>query len=330
MNRPRPELSGVQVVATVLAALTGAILASSLGVVGTVAGTAIASAASTTATAIYRHYLGRGKERFHKVAPVIKKRAYWWDGAQGASAGKTTEADAKGTAAFGQGADSPATASPATVDPKKVAAEAQTRLDRAITPPTVPTFTAARVPTFTPNGKSAAQTPDAPTAQEMPAIRETVNGETTAESISLASRLRTWRELLWNRRVLIRYWIPAITVFILVMGGITAFELVAGKPISAAVWGKTGSGTTIGSVFGGSSSPKTKQPSTGSSTSTGQATTAPSTTPSPSTSPSGAAVTPTPTTSTGANANTGADSSSGADSNPGADDSTPSTSSNAG
>jgi len=343
MSRPRPELSAVQVVATVLAAVTGAILASSLGVVGTVAGTAIASAASTTATAIYRHYLGRGKERFHEVAPGIKKRAYWWDGAQGASAGKTTEASptvagSQRTAAFGQGADSPATADPKTT----VAAEAQTRLDRAITPPTVPTFTAARVPTFTANGKPAAQTPatgqPAPAAQEMPTVREmptvseTPAGKTPAD---LVSKLREWRGLLWNRRVLIRYWIPAITVFVLVMGGITAFELVAGKPVSAAVWGKTGSGTTIGNVFsGGSSSTKKNttnpsvQPSSGASTSTGQSSTAPSSAATPSPSPSGsssAAATPTESSNAAASANASAGADDGADST-----STTGTGSNAG
>ena len=309
MSRPRLELSGVQVVATVLAAVTGAILASSLGVVGTVAGTAIASAASTTATAIYRHYLGRGKEHFHQVAPVIAKKAHWWEENPAASDGKT--------AASPTGPARPKTT---------VAGDAPTREQPAVKVPSVPAHMAARVPTFTPHDKSAPRaTPArqaAPTAQEIPAVHASSNGN----GADLGSRLREWRGRLWNRRVLGRYWLPASAAFVVVLVCITGFELAVGRPVSSVVWGKSGSGTTIGNVFGGSSSSKTtKQPSTGASTSTGQ-TSAPSTstTPSPSPATTSPAATPSPSSSTGANDNTNTGS------NAGADDSTPSTNPNAG
>ncbi len=58
MSGRRIELSITQVTSSVLAAVTGAIVASSLGVAGTIIGVAVVSFATTAGTAIYRHYLG--------------------------------------------------------------------------------------------------------------------------------------------------------------------------------------------------------------------------------------------------------------------------------
>ncbi|HEY4463889.1 MAG TPA: hypothetical protein VGN41_14590 [Streptosporangiaceae bacterium] len=77
-DRPRIELNTVQLVASVLAAVTGAVLTSYLGVGGTVAGTALGSLATTSGFAIYKHYLGRTKERIDHVAPVIVEHARVW------------------------------------------------------------------------------------------------------------------------------------------------------------------------------------------------------------------------------------------------------------
>jgi hypothetical protein len=264
MGRPRLEVSAVQVVATVLAAVTGALLASYLGVVGTIAGTAVASGASTMATAVYRHYLGRTRDRFHEV------RAHR---TEPESAGETATAPPVGEA-------SPATRQEP-VQP--------TRRQPAVTDARVPTFTAARVATFTPHGDKAGQ--GKPADRGRPA---SVDGADRTQVMGAASRFRTWRGQLWNRRVLVRYWLPALAAFVLVTGGITGFGLAAGKPVSSVVWGKSGSGTSAGSaVTGGSSSGSTTkhtttnpsgQPSSDASTATRQA--SPSTSATPTTGPS--------------------------------------------
>jgi hypothetical protein len=73
--RPRIELSTVQVVSSMAAAVTGAVLTSYLGDGGTILGTAVGSGASTAGFAVYKHYLSRTKE---KVAPVIVEHARQW------------------------------------------------------------------------------------------------------------------------------------------------------------------------------------------------------------------------------------------------------------
>jgi len=74
-DRPRIELNTVQVVASMAAAVTGAVLTSYLGDGGTIVGTAVGSGASTAGFAVYKHYLARTKA---KVAPVIVDRARQW------------------------------------------------------------------------------------------------------------------------------------------------------------------------------------------------------------------------------------------------------------
>ncbi|MGA2827838.1 MAG: hypothetical protein ABSF03_17195 [Streptosporangiaceae bacterium] len=74
-DRPRIELNTVQVVASMAAAVTGAVLTSYLGDGGTIVGTAVGSGASTAGFAVYKHYLARTKE---KVTPVIVQRARQW------------------------------------------------------------------------------------------------------------------------------------------------------------------------------------------------------------------------------------------------------------
>src|SRR6266849_1333992 len=75
MSRRRIELSATQVIASMLAAVTGAVAASYAGVGGTVIGVAVMSVASTAGAAIYQHYLGRSKERLRSAAEVIAPMA---------------------------------------------------------------------------------------------------------------------------------------------------------------------------------------------------------------------------------------------------------------
>ncbi len=77
-NRRRIEIDGVQLTASVMAAVTGAILTSYLGAGGTILGTALGSGVSTAGFALYKHFLSRTKERAAQVAPVIVERARVW------------------------------------------------------------------------------------------------------------------------------------------------------------------------------------------------------------------------------------------------------------
>src|SRR5580704_12372064 len=67
----RFDVTGLQVMASVLATVTGAVAASYLGVAGTIIGAAFMSVASTFGSAIYKHYLGRTAGRLREVAPVV-------------------------------------------------------------------------------------------------------------------------------------------------------------------------------------------------------------------------------------------------------------------
>ena len=74
-DRPGIELSTVQLVSSMGAAVTGAVLTSYIGDGGTILGTAIGAGVSTAGFAVYKHYLVRTKE---KVAPVIVEHARQW------------------------------------------------------------------------------------------------------------------------------------------------------------------------------------------------------------------------------------------------------------
>jgi hypothetical protein len=76
-DRPKKgiELNTVQLVSSMAAAVTGAVLTSYLGDGGTILGTAVGSGASTAGFAVYKHYLSRTKE---KVTPVLVDHARQW------------------------------------------------------------------------------------------------------------------------------------------------------------------------------------------------------------------------------------------------------------
>jgi len=67
-RQKRLQLSPAQVSASVLAALTGALAASYLGVAGTIIGAAVMSLASTVGTAVYRYFLSRTADRLRSAA----------------------------------------------------------------------------------------------------------------------------------------------------------------------------------------------------------------------------------------------------------------------
>jgi hypothetical protein len=73
MKSRRIDLSTNHVVASALATITAAVLASYVGVAGTLIGAAVGSAASTVGTAIYRYYLGRTGETLRSAAHAARQ-----------------------------------------------------------------------------------------------------------------------------------------------------------------------------------------------------------------------------------------------------------------
>lgn len=69
------KISLIQVIATALAAVTATVVASFLGVAGTVVGAAVASTLSVVGTAVYSNSLRRTQERVRAVVPVRRLTA---------------------------------------------------------------------------------------------------------------------------------------------------------------------------------------------------------------------------------------------------------------
>jgi hypothetical protein len=231
-GRRRFDVTATQAVASMLAALTGAIAASRLGIAGTIIGTAFMSLASTVGGAAYKFYLSRSNERLRKAAESFGTRASHRE--------QTTSA----------------------------VGAAVTREQRA-------------------------GVPDLAQTEFLPVVRMTQEGVTgrTDEAPVIKSR---------------RKWVMAaatgLGVFVIVMGGITVFEAVAGKPLDAVVWHQKSSGTTLGGLVGGGShgtspAPTTSPSSSGSASPTASPSGSPSSSPATS-SPTTATPTPTPTPTT--------------------------------
>jgi hypothetical protein len=71
-SSPKLEVSGVQVCASALAAVSAAVAGSFFGVTGTIAGAAMASLFATFGSAVYTHFLRSGTERLQQVeVPVL-------------------------------------------------------------------------------------------------------------------------------------------------------------------------------------------------------------------------------------------------------------------
>src|SRR5579875_1380399 len=212
MGRPRLELSGIQLAASVLASVTGAILASGLGVAGTIAGTAVAAFASTAGGAVYKHYLARTGERLRAVRPVIVQRAR-----VRTAAGQPAGSRAAGGGGTGMGPGR------AWTRPGGQPARAWARPDDQPTQPLRPLHAGAG-----PSGQGE-EVPDRPA------------GGQRGAGVGQKDRRRLWLLVCGT----------SAGVFVLVMAAITVFELAAGKPLAAAAWGYKSSGTTIGDLVGG-------------------------------------------------------------------------------
>jgi hypothetical protein len=293
------QLSPVQIVASLLATLTGAILASYLGVGGTLAGAAVGSIASTTGTEVYRHYLRRSHDRLKAAGEVLRQRQT--DGGQHArhAAGQQGGGTRLGAAAA-----------------ETLAASRATR--------------GAGAGRY--NGRGPDRSPDATETQIIPAVAEAgawprqagaagpsghtagehATGELSQQAAQDGSDGSGGSGGAWWRNISRRQWLlyggVTLGVFLAAMVVVTIIELSAGKPLDAAVWGRHSTGTSVGSLVGGSGSGH-KQPATshtgsptpgtqssGSTAPSSPAATSSGTAPTPSTSASssGPAATPTP------------------------------------
>jgi hypothetical protein len=81
----RLGLSGSQVAARALAAVSSAVAASYLGVGGTVIGAGVGSVIATVSTALYQHSLTRTNERIRRAVPMPARRPPWTKLAAGAA-----------------------------------------------------------------------------------------------------------------------------------------------------------------------------------------------------------------------------------------------------
>jgi hypothetical protein len=297
MSGPRGlQLSGTQVTASVLATLTGAVAASYLGVGGTLVGAAVGSLASTMGTEIYKHYLLRSQERLRTAGQVL------YQSAARTRTGHTMSQAAAGTSRAGRHATSGSHASQAgtTQDlaARDLADRDQADDDTAVWDrrqygvPRDPreTETIHGVPAQW-NGAGRAGGADGGSGPGATAGQH-AHGDLTGEGPAGGEVARGG---LWDavtsffgsltRRQWLTYGGIAAGFFLVIMAAITVFELTIGKPLSAAVTGGHSTGTSVGGIFSGRSSPRQK------------VTTHPSG--SPSATPTGSAsVSPTPTAGT--------------------------------
>jgi hypothetical protein len=326
-DRPRFELNTVQVVASMGAAVTGAILTSYLGNGGTIVGTAVGAGATTAGFAVYKHYLARTRE---KVAPVIVEHARHWSPGTGSQASRGGTPTAPGTAdrtvtspyraansgqgtAPGYGATAGRYASAAPADQaQRWHAGDQHPQDQGDAP-------------TRDLGRSDLERADSQTAQYGPVRMGSPghegNGGPGTSRDSAAAGAGNGHDggpgkhgqasgggigaVLRDRP---RWFVMAVTaaaVFLVALLVITLIEFGTGKPIDASVWGRKASGTTLGNVTGGNqSTSKTVTPTvsptpTQSATPGGVGQTAPQPTSSASTAPTPSSVPSVPSVTTG-------------------------------
>lgn len=320
MSGPRGlQLSGTQVIASVLATLTGAIAASYLGVAGTLVGAAVGSIASTTGTEVYKHYLQRSKERLRTAGQVL------YNSAARTRTGNTMSQTAAGAGSGGRHAASPGTSSrpgadrdladqeTAVWDRRQYGATRDPRETQMIPglatqwggEPGGSAFNGGAPNGGSPNGsgsRNGGAFPNGGASNGDDTASQHAHGDLTGEA---PARDDAGRSSLWDattsffgsltRRQWLTYGGTAAGFFLVVVAAITVFELTVGKPISAAVYGGHASGTSVGNVLSGHSS--RQQQATTHPASTSSATPAASTPASPTSAARTSSGTPTPSTS---------------------------------
>ena len=316
MSGPRGlHLSGTQVIAGVLATLTGAIAASYLGVAGTLIGAALGSIASTMGTEVYRHYLLRSQEGLKSAGEILVHRTTGAHTATEQTATQPNGATTRSGATQGNGAQTAAGGRHA-AQPDLPGQETVTwrRRDPAGAAPPAETQHIPELAALRRNGQAIRWAggggqdgrPGPGDTAGTRASGQVSDGE--PDSGAPVAGHGTGRGGRWwdgiSRRQWLAYGGVTAGVFLVVIAAITIFELSAGKPVNAVVWGKHSTGTSVGNLVGGQSPPhKARHPApTGtpsaqpsSSASQGPAGSVAPSSPAPTTS---APVTPTPTPTT--------------------------------
>ncbi|WP_225447262.1 hypothetical protein [Streptacidiphilus sp. PB12-B1b] len=231
------DLSVTQVAASSLAAVAGAVLASELGVYGTLLGAAVVSAGATTGSALFQHAFRRTGEQLRDLAstppsaipsqrPRSRRRQLNLEELKG-------EPSATGLTATGPTPTGPPPTGPSVAGPARAGSAAGS------TAPFDP---------FDPGGEHT---------RMMAAVAPPAGDESVA-----TYRGRTT----WKPRSRKSYALMAVLVFVLAMGTVTVVELVAGKPVAAIVKDEPGSGTSFGGTVhrsGGSGGSGGTDPATG-------------------------------------------------------------------
>jgi hypothetical protein len=277
MATRRFNLNGIQVAASVLATLTGAIAASYLGVASTLVGAAVGSIASTVGTEVYRHYLGRTHERLRGAVVSRQYRA-----AGHAVVGRADPAAPQNR--VGVTSRRQAGVSDAAETEILHVQRPDDTVPGPITGPPKPISLNDPIPdspteTFAVTGRWSRAA-----SAETPEVRDGGGGKTRPRWLVMTG--------------------IALGTFLVAVAAITVFELSVGKPLNAVVWQRHGGGTTVGGVVGRSTQTTPTHTQT------------PTATPSaPPTSPS-ASVRATPTSSPGGSPSSSAGPSPGGPANP--------------
>jgi hypothetical protein len=282
MSGRRLDVTATQAVSSLLATLTGAIAASGLGIAGTIIGAAFMSLASTVGAAVYKHYLARSHERLRTVAANLAPRA---NGNAVAAAvvrrhlahdpdetapvshnNQPSAAHASAAHASAAQADDTEADDTEQVGPtRNIAGSAATTPDLTETE-VIPTLAGLSHgwqrahedaathagglddpggPDSTRNLAPAGQTEVGPApAGQTGVFSPAENPAALAAGDSRRAR-NGWQGA---RRRWLALAAVALGVFVAGMGTITAFEAIAGKPLEAVVWHRSGSGTTIGGL----------------------------------------------------------------------------------
>jgi hypothetical protein len=298
-----------------LAALTGAVAASRLGIAGTIIGTAFMSLASTVGASFYKHYITSSNKRLREAAATLAPRA---SQTAVATAVARHHAAERGQAGLAQTRVDQTRIDQTRVDQTRPGRASLDQTELELTRPYPERELGA--PPAPPTGYVS---PDAAETQVIPPLH--MNGDLAATRTQIVERDQagpaggqppgqgddteaaeqpgpaghggdwTWP---WSRRRWLVVAATALGVFVVAMAAVTVFEAAVGKPLDAVVWHQHNSGTTLGGLVGGSggSGHHHPRPSTSPSHST---TTSHSPRPShsPSSSPSPTTSSPTPTPS---------------------------------
>jgi hypothetical protein len=306
MSGRRIDVTATQAVASMLAALTGAIAASSLGIAGTIIGAAFMSLASTVGSAVYKHYIARSNERLRAAASTLAPRTSGSAVAAAVVRQHRRHDPAETTQAQHGGAETARAHSSTTATwPAGPGADPHEDVTR----------------TWFRRGPAAPGPADATAADAMAA--QAAGSQGTGSQRTGSQRTGSQRSgspaasppatgaPRGRRRSWIVVALAAVGVFVVAMAAITTFEAIAGRPLESVVWQRQATGTTLGGLArsspahqrpgsppGRTSSPRSAQPSTTPSNS-GTPSPGPSTSASPS-SPASPGSSPPPAPGTGA------------------------------